>query len=264
MIDYERAHQIFETYLDGYDRKDDKIRLKIVHTYAVVECAQKIAARMGLPEEDTELAKLIGLLHDIGRFEQVKQFDSFQPDTMDHAAFGVEILFGQKKMIRRFIEEEGYDEVIRTAIAKHSDFVLEGIEDEKMLLHARLIRDADKLDNCRVKLEEDMVTLLGIPEEAAGKGSISSKVWEACMNRRSVLSADRVTTVDYWTSYLAQYYDVNFPETFVIMKEENYIPRIAYRLDYPEKETAVKIEKIVQMLCTFMDERIAEGKKESR
>ncbi len=36
---------------------------------------------------------MIALLHDIGRFEQLKRFDSFLPDTMDHAAYGVKILF---------------------------------------------------------------------------------------------------------------------------------------------------------------------------
>ncbi len=38
--------------------------------------------RMHLTEEDTELARIIALLHDIGRFEQLKRFDSFEPTTM--------------------------------------------------------------------------------------------------------------------------------------------------------------------------------------
>ena len=36
---------------------------------------------------------LIGLLHDIGRFEQVKVYDTFSDiDSIDHADYGVEIL----------------------------------------------------------------------------------------------------------------------------------------------------------------------------
>ena len=65
-------------------------------------------------------------------------------------------------MIRRFVKDQSFDQLICVAIAKHSDFKLEGIEDERTLLHARLIRDADKLDNCRVKLEESMETLLDV------------------------------------------------------------------------------------------------------
>lgn len=80
--DFDAAKEAFEAYLDEYDREDDKIHLKIVHTYGVVDDAEEISRRMGLAEEDVQLAKVIGLLHDIGRFEQIKRFDSFEPGTI--------------------------------------------------------------------------------------------------------------------------------------------------------------------------------------
>lgn len=132
-MDLQYAKQQFELYLNNYDREDDKIRLKIAHTYGVVECSRQIAERMGLSEEDKELAQLIGLLHDIGRFEQVKRFGSFEPTVMDHAAFGVEVLFNGG-MIRQFVTEDKWDSIICTAIAKHSDFKIQGIQDGRELL----------------------------------------------------------------------------------------------------------------------------------
>lgn len=251
-FDFLRAKNAFEEYLDEYDREADKIRLKIIHTYGVVDAAREISVRMGLSDEDRELAELIGLLHDIGRFEQLKRFDSFMPGTMDHAAYGAELLFGEEKMIRRFMEDDSFDELICEAIAKHSDFKLEGVKDERILLHAKLIRDADKLDNCRVKIEEPLETLLGISAEEAGKGFISSKVWESCIKKESVLSADRETDIDYWVSYLAQYYDINFPETYQIIREQNYLRRIADRLHYEEKDTSEKVEYLVEQLEKYM------------
>lgn len=245
ILDYEKARKAFEEYLSDYDREDEKIKLKTVHTYGVVKCAGEIAGRMRLSQEDKELAAIIALLHDVGRFEQIRLFDSFQPDTMDHAAFGVQLLFeGEKPMIRRFLEEDAYDEIIRTAIAKHSDFKLEGIRDERTLFHARLIRDADKLDNCRVKLVESVEAMIGMDETEAGKGKISPKVWASCLKRESVLSADRKTGVDYWVSYIAQYYDLNFPETWEIMRERNYIRRIVERLSYEDPETAERMRNL--------------------
>ena len=76
MLDYSKARNEFEKYLDGYDRTDDKIKLKIIHTYGVAEQSEKVARRMGLSEEDVTLARIIALLHDIGRFEQLKHQDS--------------------------------------------------------------------------------------------------------------------------------------------------------------------------------------------
>ena len=90
---YQLAQQEFESYLNGYDRENDRIKLKIIHTYGVVKQAEELAGRMHLSAEDTDLARLIALLHDIGRFEQLKRYDSFEPGTMDHAAYGVKVLF---------------------------------------------------------------------------------------------------------------------------------------------------------------------------
>ena len=245
--DFDAAKAAFEAYMDEYDRADDKIHLKIVHTYGVVDAAEDIARRMGLDEEDVQLAKVIGLLHDIGRFEQIKRFDSFEPGTMGHAAYGAQLLFGPEKMIC-------------TAIEKHSDFKLEGITDERTLLHAKLIRDADKLDNCRVKLEESMETLLGVDEKGVGEGVIAPKVWESCMAKESVLSSDRVSKVDYWISYIAQYYDINFPETYEIMREHDYVKRIMDRVPYALPETQEKMDILAAEMEEYMDERIRNKK----
>ena len=127
MIDLQYAKKAFENYLNDYDQKNEKIKLKIVHTYGVMECSKKITEDMKLSAEDCELAQIIGLLHDIGRFEQLKCYNSFEPGTMDHAAFGVRILF-EERLIRRFVEEDKWDEIIKTAIGHHSDYCLKGIK----------------------------------------------------------------------------------------------------------------------------------------
>ena len=249
--DFDTAKAAFEAYLDEYDRADDKIHLKIVHTYGVVDAAEDIARRMGLTEEDVQLAKVIGLLH---------EFDSFEQGTMEHAAYGAQLLFGPEKMIRRFVKDDRFDSLICTAVEKHSDFKLEGITDERTLLHAKLIRDADKLDNCRVKLEESMETLLGVDEKGVGEGVIAPKVWESCMAKESVLSSDRVSKMDYWISYIAQYYDINFSETYEIMREHDYVKRIKDRVPYALPETQEKMDALEAELEKYMDERIRNKK----
>ena len=61
--DFDVAKAAFEAYLDEYDRADDKIHLKIVHTYGVVDAAEDIARRMGgIPAEKK--------IHDISREER--------------------------------------------------------------------------------------------------------------------------------------------------------------------------------------------------
>lgn len=214
MVDLRNAKEALENYLDGYERENDKVKLKIIHTYGVVECSRKIAEGLKLSEEDCNLAQIIGLLHDIGRFEQLKCYDSFEPETMNHAAYGVKILF-EEGMIRRFVKEDKWDGIIKMAIARHSDYSLQGIKDERELLHAQIIRDADKLDNCRVKLENPIETMLGVTEEAVGMSEISREVMQQFENRTSVLLETRRTKMDYWLSYLAYFFDINFKVNFI-------------------------------------------------
>ena len=47
-MELERAKRKFEEYLSGYDRENDKVRLKIIHTYGVTEYSRQIAERLRL------------------------------------------------------------------------------------------------------------------------------------------------------------------------------------------------------------------------
>lgn len=250
-MDLQHAKKEFEHYLDGYDRTDDKVRLKIVHTFGVTEYSRQIAERLMLSAEDTELAQLIGLLHDIGRFEQLKRFDSFEPTTMDHAAFGVRILF-EDGNIRDFVKTDTWDDIIRTAIAKHSDFRLEGIEDSRTLMHARIIRDADKLDNCRVKLEDTIETILGISAEEVGKTSVSPRVMEQFRRKESILSSTRRTAMDYWLSYLAYFFDINYKVSWDIIREHDYVTRLIGRIPYSDPKARVQMDEVRRSLHEYM------------
>lgn len=250
-MNFTDAKNEFEHYLDGYNRTNDKVRLKIIHTYGVVHDMEEICHRMALSPEDTELAKIIALLHDIGRFEQLKRFDSFEPATMDHAAYGVQVLF-EEGMIRRFVPENQWDDIIRTAIALHSNFKLENISNPRTLLHARLIRDADKLDNCRVKLEDDLPVFMGMSGEDIGAQTITPKVYDTVLSNQCIYSPDRVTKMDYWVSYVAHFCDIYFRASFDIIKEHDYLNKIIDRIPYSNPDTKNKMETIRSHLAEFI------------
>lgn len=155
MIDIQKARISFKEFLNRYEDKDTLgFNLKVVHTYHVVDNARTIAKKLNLSEEDVYLAELIALLHDIGRFEEItflKQFDSVK---FDHASYGIKMLF-DNNLIRSFIEDDSYDEIIKIAINNHSRLSIQDGLDERTLLHSKIIRDADKLDNFRVKKEKN-------------------------------------------------------------------------------------------------------------
>ena len=122
MIDIEKAELAFKEYLKDYNVNDEKVALKIRHTYGVVKASEYLAGAIGLDEDDTNLSRLIALLHDIGRFEQSKAssdvYDNADKNFFDHGEYGVKILF-EDGLIRNFVEDNSYDNIIKVSILNH-------------------------------------------------------------------------------------------------------------------------------------------------
>ena len=97
-VDRDRARAAFEAYVGPYDIANPRIALKVAHTYRVAAIAERIAAAEGWTAEDIDLAWLCGLLHDIGRFEQLRLWDTFRDaGSASHAALGEAVLAGRER-----------------------------------------------------------------------------------------------------------------------------------------------------------------------
>jgi putative nucleotidyltransferase with HDIG domain len=152
LIDRKKIISVFENYVKDYDQDDARIKLKIEHTYRVAKLCVQIAESLNLTEEDIELSWLIGMLHDIGRFEQLENYGTFiDAKSINHAQYGADILF-EKQLIREFIEGSSYDDIIQAAIWYHNVYKLPDNLDERTKLFCNLIRDADKIDILKVNV----------------------------------------------------------------------------------------------------------------
>ena len=95
---------------------------------------------------------MLGLLHDIGRFEQARRFHTFiDYKSMDHARYGVWYLFEQGH-IRDFLPdpEPERDRILELAILWHNAYAVPAGVIGKARDFALLLRDADKIDLFRV------------------------------------------------------------------------------------------------------------------
>ena len=100
MKEKDEVRRQFAEYVRSYDAGDPKIALKTAHTYRVAAISEDIAHSLGLHDRDVSIAWLNGMLHDIGRFEQVKRYGTFiDADSVDHAQLGADILFGEGRLI---------------------------------------------------------------------------------------------------------------------------------------------------------------------
>lgn len=254
-MDFTHAKKIFADYLKQYDPCDDKIRLKIVHTYGVVDAAEYIADGLGLTEEDKELARHIALLHDIGRFEQLRIYHSFDDSIVPHAKLSLEILF-DRGMIKDFIPERDFDEIIYTAIQNHGVYLMDHSLTGRLFLHSAIIRDADKLDNFRVKEQDSVETMLDVSAEELGNEGISDHIYQNFLTHTPILNSDRVTHMDMWLSYLGYIYDLNYPASRQYVLDHDYICRLIDRIPYTNQDTAAKMEIVRRTALDYLADGI--------
>lgn len=256
-MNFIKAEKAFKEYLKNYNTQDGSIALKIRHTYEVVKKSEYIAIGLGLDKQNIELAKVIALLHDIGRFEQIKEFNEFNDKKIEHAEFGVKSLF-EDNLIRQFIEDSKYDNIIRKAIYNHNKFQIEEDVNDIELLHCKIIRDSDKLDNFRVKQKdklEDMFPKI-YNSETINYENISSKVYEDFMKHKCIKLEDRTTIIDYWVCVIAFIFDLNFNISLKYVKENNYIDILVKRIEYKNNDTKQKMENIRMCAKEYIDDKL--------
>lgn len=259
MIDIEKAKIAFKDFLDEYEDKSDLgFELKIVHTYHVAENAKEIAEKLNLSKEDIKLAELIGLLHDVGRFEELKITKELNSVKFDHAGHGSKMLF-EKGMVRKFIEDNQYDNIIKRAIENHSKLEIEKDLDERTLLHSKIIRDADKIDNYRVKKDEKVEAIFPKRvnrKEDMEESKLSDKVYNTILDKKCVDIHDRVTPLDFWVCILAFTFDLNFDVSYKIVKENDYINVLVDRFKYSDSETKNRMEKVRKIINRYINEKV--------
>ena len=149
MISIKEAEEEFLKYRNLFDLENENIQRKYNHTKNVEKNTEIISKSLNLNEEQINLAKLISLLHDIGRFEEYKEFKKkrtfLDSKPSNHAEYGVEIL-KKNNFIRNFVKEDNYDDLIYTAIRNHNKKEIEENLTEEEKLFCKILRDADKLD----------------------------------------------------------------------------------------------------------------------
>ena len=278
-IDRRRAREAFDTYVAAYDATNPRIALKVEHTLRVAELCERIAREAGFTPAGIDLAWLCGLLHDIGRFEQLRRWDTFSDAaSTSHAALGVAVLFGDADdadaardgasaggdagVIHRFIDpNDELEEVIRAAVAFHSDYRLPEGLDVRTRAFCDIVRDADKLDILRVACADTVETVLGATEDELLASTVSPAIEDAFFEHRTARYSERVTPVDHLVNLACFAFELTYPASLEIADEQEYIYRALERpfgiaRPFENKATAQLMNRMDGHLRAWVDERL--------
>lgn len=256
MIDLEQAKAVFLAYVKEFDNNNVKIKRKREHTLRTSDIAVKIATELNLEDEDIELAGLIGLLHDIGRFNQIKKFDTYNDSiSINHAEESVRVLFEEGK-IRDYIQDNKYDKLIKTAISNHNRFKIEDGLDERVLLHSKIIRDADKTDIFETfEREKTGETIFNYDE--LGKLEISDRVIEEFRNNRQVDRSILTNRLERYLNMISFIFDYNFVPGLKIVKEKHYIENMIGRIKNKTEQTEERLKLVKNIALEYIDKRLS-------
>lgn len=260
VINRKNVINAFAEYVRNYDPSDEKIKLKIDHTYRVAGLCQRIAESLGLSEPDVDIAWLLGMLHDIGRFEQIRRFGTFNDaQSVDHAEFGADLLF-KEGLIRKFAEgyyeecelaepENQEDEqiiknnehhnkdtgLLEMAIRQHNKYRVKEDLTERQRMFCDILRDADKVDIFKVNADIPMEIIYDVTTEELKNGIITKEVLESFYKKETVLKSVRRSAVDHIVGYISLLFELVYKESYRQAREQGYVYKLLdFKSDVPE------------------------------
>ena len=241
MIDIIKAKKTFDKHIKKYDMNNPKIMVKYKHSLRVSDLCVRLAKSLHLDEEKTSLIALIGLLHDIGRFEQNKLYNTFDDQlSIDHGGLGVNILFDEG-LIRDYIKSDKYDEIIKKAIYNHNKLEVPDTYSEEEAFFSKIVRDADKIDIYYIVSNRDKT--YKYDDE-----SITEEVLD-CLFRKSLIDKTLAKTdLDKMLITIGYLYDLNFTYSYEIIRTGEYVSSLFNALELTENKSIKAFNYIRQSL----------------
>ncbi len=258
-LDRKRAGDAFREYTARYDVQDEKVRLKVEHTWRVAELCERIARSLGMTKEEQELAWFAGLLHDVGRFEQLRRYGTFiDAQSIDHARYGAKILFGkalteqvlrqgqvhlrgqeeagakEAGSIRDYAADPQEDVLLCTAVAWHSAYrIPEGL-DERTARFCNILRDADKIDILKVNVDFPLEEIYNVSTQELRSCQASPEVMDAFYEEHAVLRSLKRTAADHLIGHVSLVYELVYPVSLRIVREQGYLEKmLSFASDNP-------------------------------
>lgn len=244
----------FNLYVKKFYKEDSvinqNIKLKEKHTLNVAKHCVNIAKSLNLSEEQINTAEIIGLFHDIGRFEQFKTYKTFKDFiSVNHASLGIKIL--EENRVLENLKESRQRAIIK-AISLHNTKELPRELNEEDDLFCKLIRDADKLDIFRIiikyeqeRKENPNPALDNLPFTAG----YNSELLGSILSGRKISNSSLENYNDRKLYELSWIKDLNYTVSFNYIKEKNVLRMLINCL--PENE---EINYIYEHLEQYIEE----------
>ncbi len=241
----------YSSYYDSFKGLSDdhkkNFSIKKEHSLRVADFSVQLAGKLKFSIEEQKLVYFIGLFHDIGRYRQLVDFNTFNDaKSVDHAEYSIQILKEEKVLEKFEIENE---ELIFTAILHLNKLKLPQTLTEHEIKFARLIRDADKIDILKV-LTEYYSNCNATPNHTLTwelpKGtSVSSTVSKEILDGKLVSKENVISEIDVKIMQMSWVFDFNYRPSFEYLLKKRFLEIIYSTL--PKNDLVIEIYRKVKV-----------------
>jgi len=254
-MDYFQYYKMLLEYSENYSTYDDRIELKVIHPMAVTTAMKRIANSLGFDERMKELSVIVSVFHDLGRFEQIKRYGTYSDyKSIDHADFSAQML-SRTNFMSHLSEQD--KNMVLVAIKNHNKLFIEpGITGDALTL-CKMIRDADKSDIYRVFVKDGPESTFGGTAISLADDVINPEGYDCIFKHQCLTGPMRKSPIDVLVGSLAFVFDMNYSETFKIMRENKYYRYWFDNTVFNNPQTQKQVDEILAEIEKYIDERIA-------
>lgn len=246
---YDKALDFFENYVKRFDLTENKYETdtyvwKYHHTKEVVDYTKKISKGLQLSEQEQDLAMIIALFHDLGRFIQLETFDLYNDckSKFNHALESIKILEEKKWFDNNNVNDKDR-KIICFAIAEHNKKKITP-NDEVYTKFAHIIRDADKIAN--------MYRFNFVDYAKEGRQHASKEAIKEILDRNVVSYQHVENSIDQILTILSWIHDLKFKESIDIIRKEKLLEPLLEKLEIFSDISSEDYKKIKEMVVNFI------------
>lgn len=247
-----KVMRVFEQYMKNYNMNKSHIKTKYFHSLKVMELSRDIATSLGIfNEEEIIICEMIGIFHEIASFDN-NSYNMYEDTTEDYARKSVDILF-EKGLIRKIIEDNKYDNIIKIAIYCQNKSDLPPKLDPKIAHFCKVLKDANTIDTFRIVLNSPYMDM-HIDDYP------TSIVYNDFKNYRNINKNISENNADNVLVTLSNIFSLNYRYSYALIKDQDYVTKIVNALIYKDKELHKFFKQIDNVLNKNINKYIMEGK----
>ncbi len=262
VFDRKEIERRCEEYFSVYDLTQERTRkmceAKTEHSRIVASNCENIARGLNFDRYDTDLAWIIGELHDFGRFGQIVVTKTFRDtDKWNHAHLGASLLFKHElvdDLISNWDEVDEEDRVVmEKAVYHHSDFRLPEDLTPRERTFCTLIQEADQTDIFRTIVKSGWETIYGHTKEEILDSDFSDAIVQAFFCHELADYSKRTTYAGYHLAHIALCFGLKSKAARHRVAEQGYLEQMM-DIEFTHPAVEEKFQQITAEVRNYLYE----------